>query len=193
MGNIPYRDELRISIAGKELWRAVLLRINGGKYSNRKINRLETTVGIQNSLRRSREETNLEIIKADKHYKTVKKMAKRKRISYLEAKAKSIADEQRHDRDNVYLQLITREKQREAARRIKLTLGKLKGLGVTKVDILKPDGGTEELTTKTEIETACMEENNKKYKQTCDTPCMTLPLRDHLGFDGNTPTARDIL
>ena len=193
MGNIPYSDELRISIAGKELWRAALLRINGGKYSNRKINRLEITVGIQNSLRRSREEVNLEIIKADKHYKTVKKMAKRKRISYLEAKAKSIADEQGHDRDNVYLQLIKREKQREAARRIKLTLGKLKGLGVTKVDILKPDGGTEELTTKSEIEAACMEENNKKYKQTRETPCMTMPLRGLLGFDGNTSMGRDIL
>ena len=120
-------------------------------------------------------------------------MAKRKRISYLETKAKSISDEQGGDKDNVYLQLITREKQREAARRIKFTLGKLKGSGVTKVDILRPNGNTEELTTKTEIETACMEENNKKYTQTYNTPCIKFPLRRLLGFDGNTPIGRDIL
>ena len=65
-------------------------------------------------------------------------------------------------KNNIYLQLITREKQREAARRIKFTLGKLKGAGVTKVDILHPNGETEELTTKEEIETACMLENDKK-------------------------------
>ena len=38
-----------------------------------------------------------------------------------------------------------------------------------------------------------MEEINKKYKQTCNTPCIMLPLRRLLGFDGNTPMGRDIL
>ena len=58
---------------------------------------------------------------------------------------------------------------------------------------MRSNGETEELTTKTEIETACMEENNKKYTQTYDTPCMKLPLRRLLEFDGNTPMGRDIL
>ena len=61
------------------------------------------------------------------------------------------------------------------------------------MDILHPNGEVVELTTKEDIETACMTENEKKYKQTKNTPCMISPLRDLLGYDGNTQFGREIL
>ena len=111
----------------------------------------------------------------------------------MEQKARTIAEENNMEPNNIFTQLITREKQREAARRIKIMMGKLKGRGVTRVEIAHQDGRLEELTTKNGIEKACMLVNDKKYKQTKNTPCMQEPLRSVLGFCGDSPTGRAIL
>ncbi len=90
-------------------------------------------------------------------------------------------------------QLIVREKQREASRRIKATLQKLRKSGITTVDIINPQGDTIELTTKQDIEQACMNENKEKFLQTQHTPCMREPLRSLLGRYGDTEFAKTIL
>jgi predicted lipid carrier protein YhbT len=111
----------------------------------------------------------------------------------LEKKAKAIGKETNTDHQTVIKQIIKREKQREAARRIKLTLHKIRKGGVTKVEVELENGDIDEITTKQGIEEACMEENKKKFKQTEQTPCMQEPLRQLLGKFGDTESCQQIL
>ena len=110
MGNVPFSDEFRIALATKELWRAILLQKKGGRYSNRKIRRLETLTGLYNCRNRTRAEIITEIKKTENNYKIIKKLSKKKRTTFLESKAQAIADESGKEKNNIYLQLITREK-----------------------------------------------------------------------------------
>lgn len=55
------------------------------------------------------------------------------------------------------------------------------------------NGQTVELTTKEEIEKACVEEHHKKYLQTNNTPPMQPPLKELLGQYANTPFCEEIL
>jgi hypothetical protein len=64
---------------------------------------------------------------------------------------------------------------------------------VTKVEILGNNMETVEITTKTGIERACMDENRNKFHQTRNTPCMREPLCSLLGSLGDTNACRDIL
>lgn len=93
----------------------------------------------------------------------------------------------------MYKQLIQREQQRLASRRIKYTLGKLQSSSVTRVEVPLQNGQWKEITTKDGIESACMEENERKYRQTEYTPCMREPLRTELGTDGRTKAGEKIL
>jgi hypothetical protein len=64
---------------------------------------------------------------------------------------------------------------------------------VTKVEVLGNNMETIEITTKTGIERACMDENRAKFHQTRNTPCMREPLFSLLGRFGDTNACRDIL
>ena len=50
-----------------------------------------------------------------------------------------------------------------------------------------------EILHKSGIEKACLDENERKYRQTESTPCMTNPLRNLLGTSGDTPYCESIL
>ena len=158
-----------------------------------KLRRLEKSLKTRNCLNLSLPEIKTNIQDAYKKYWKVKKEANQHRIDYLERKAQDIADELDTDATNVYKQLILRESQRLAARRVKYTLGKLRGGSVTRIEIPMADNQWQEITSKAGIEKGCIQENIKKYRQTEDTPCMVNPLKDALGYLGNTRAADEIL
>ena len=64
-----------------------------------------------------------------------------------------------------------------------MTLRNIRKTEVTKVDIMNEDGNVEEITTKMGIEKECMQETIKICKQSNDTPCMKVPLRDEIGYE----------
>ena len=147
-----------------ELWKAVITKKTGCKYSTSKLKRLEKKVGVTNSLHHTLQEAKAKLKIAINQHKELKKNAAKLRKTFLEEKAQAIADEGTSDSANIYQQLLMREKQQEAARRIKFTLNKIDGKGITKVEIQwGPDEPIEELTTKEDIEQACMAENHLKY------------------------------
>jgi hypothetical protein len=111
----------------------------------------------------------------------------------MEEKAAAIAKESGSEKATIIKQIITREKQREAARQIKYTLHKFQKSGITKVEVETATGSINEITTKTGIERACMQENKKKFQQTSETPCMQEPLRSLLGAVGDTQSCQEIM
>jgi hypothetical protein len=193
MGMVPYSTELNKFRSEIQLWRAVIIKKKGCKYSNNKLRRLEKATGIQNSLHVTLEEAQIRESAAFKQYIHHKKTADQSRITYLEDKAAAIALNTTTDKDNIYKQLLMREEQRSSSRRIKATLGKLRSGGVTRVEVLNDAGGLDEIITKEGIEKACMIENDNKFKQTGNTPLMQGQLAKELGFDALTASGTAIL
>jgi hypothetical protein len=193
MGLVPYSEEINIARMTIQLWRAVILKKKGCRFSNNKLRRLERSTGITNSLHFSLEEAKQRESTAFAQYKKLKKTADQRRLTYLEDKATAIAQDTTLTTTNVYKQLIKREEQRSSARRIKHTIGKLKVGGVTKVEVLNKKGEIEDIITKEGIEKACMVENDIKFLQTSETPLMKGQLAKDFGFDALTTAGQAVL
>ena len=86
-----------------------------------------------------------------------------------------------------------REKLRKSNRRIDWTLEKHKGAGVTTISVEDDQGMDRDITDQIGIESACLLEFEKKYRQTEQTPSMQEPWLSILGFNGKTQGAQDIL
>ncbi len=193
MGSVPFSDKLKEAGTKLALWEAVVTKKTGTKFSMNKLRRMEKSVGLSNTLHTTIEQAKKEVKAAKTKYAEVKAQAETLRQTFLQRKAKDIAHETEQTEWSAHKQLIRNEEQRQAARRIKYTLNKIHGGGVSRVEMKQDDGATKVLTQKVEIEKACMEENEKKYMQTSNTPCMTGQLQKDLGYDGLTPAGEAIL
>lgn len=193
MGQVPFSDKYKLITDRIELWRAVVTKKRHCRYSQSKLRRLEKKTGIMNSLHCTIEEAQEQVTKAFTEYWEFKKSAQASRSTFLEQKAKQISAESTTGTKNILKQIITKEKQREASRRIKSTLHKIRKSGITKVEVQNDNGEIEEVTTKRGIERACMTENAHKFQQTNSTPCMRAPLRQLLGRYGDTEFCHSIL
>ena len=193
MGNTPFSDKLKLSSKQLEFWKAAKTKKTGAKYSMRKFRRLESQLGLTNTLRLTpiEIENNLKI--AQSNFWKTKKSSKEHRTSFLQSKAEDIANESGIAPDNIYTQLLNREKIRHAHRKIRYTIRKNRGGSITRVEVLSDTGNVTELTTKAHIESACIHENKLKYRQTENTPCMQRPLINDLGYLGLTNTATSII
>ena len=139
MGEVPYSDKFRMASKKIEMWRAIESKKKGAKYSMSKLRRLERTTKIHNGLNLDLPTIKEHIKSAYKEYWAVKKEAKKHRFNYLERKAQDISNDTGTEAGNVYKQLMLRESQRLAARRVKYTLNKLRGGAVTRLEVLDED------------------------------------------------------
>ena len=134
-----------------------------------KLRRLEKQVGTRNTLDLPLEEINIHLKNAQKSFWQVKKKGDEHRTAFLLSKAEDISNDKGGVTDTIYAQLMQREKLRQIHRRIRYTIKKSKGGGITRVEVLSDTGETIELTTKLSIEDACIHENERKYRQTENT------------------------
>ena len=193
MGATPFSPELKLASKRVELWKAVLTKKAGAHFSMTKLRRLELQLGLHHSLHLTIPNIKLKLKEAQQSYWKVKKKGDDHRTSFLLAKAQDIANETNGVADNIYTQLLQRENLRKTHRRIRLTIHKGRSGGITKVDTISDNGTTVELTTKSEIELACINENRSKYRQTENTPCMNGVLLQDLGFLGLTDSSSSII
>lgn len=106
MGMVPFSAELNIARMTIQVWRAVITKKKGCKYSNNKLRRLERATGITNALHATKEEAIEKEKLAFARYKEIRKNADQKRVGYLEDKAQAIAQETNTHKANVYQQLL---------------------------------------------------------------------------------------
>ena len=163
------------------------------KYSSRKFRRLEKKTGIFDILKKEREEIKEGEKNSFKTYWKVKKNASQLRDHFMECKAADLAKEKNVEMSSIIKQQKENEKSRRNNRKIKYTLQKLNKTSVTTVEIDDVDGSMKDLTSRSAIESACLQENYNKYSQTKDTICMKEPLRSLLGRTGNTSFCESIL
>ena len=192
MGNVPFSPILELDRKKISLWTAVRKKKLGCKSSTRNIIRLGTLVGIDNPVGYSLDAVNKNLQQAKKDYYLKKPKAQELRNKFLEQRAIAMAESSGNEKQNIYKQLLTQENQRRVARKIRLMKKEQISSGITKVDILRPDGSRETHSSKEEIEEICLEENKRKFLQTNDTPCMQEPLYSLLGL-GTTVSCEEIL
>jgi hypothetical protein len=162
MGGVPFSDEYDRLTSEMELWRAALKKKMHCKYSMSKLRRLMHRTNISHPFNNSIQEIKNKLKDVTNEYWKFKKTAKDTRITFLEGKASAVAKDSGQEKKVILKQLITKERQRESARRIKYTLGQLRGGGISRVEVAT-NKGVREVTTKTGIERECMEENIKKF------------------------------
>ena len=162
MGKNPYSPETTKAQLLIELIHAVITKKKGRKYSSRKLRRLEKKVGKKKMMDMSLTEAEEALVKARKHYWECIKNAKQLRQTFLEKKAQELAIEKDTKKEAILKQLISREKQKEAARKIKYALKKLGQENITTLNVTR-QGRKTEVTVKYLIDQACLEENYKKY------------------------------
>ena len=85
------------------------------------------------------------------------------------------------------------EQQRKTSRILKRLMGKFNKGGLAFVVAPDQNGDRKEMRSKEEIERACLEENNKRFRQASGTPFLTSPLFEEIGPLGMGPTADAIL
>ena len=171
----------------------MITKKKGCKFSSNKIKQLQKQGFVKKSMNHTLRSAEKELDKAYKEYWKAKKDSKQLRTTFIEALATSRAEKHGHDAANILRQMFTWEKQRHSARAIKNTLEQFHSGGVTKVAVKQPDDTTHEYTTKEAIEQACIDENQKKFSQTNDTPCMTRPLVSDIGYMGISDSCEKIL
>ena len=193
MGGVPYSIELTEARTKIEMWKTIISWKLGRRINIKYLRRLEKKAGLQGSRNTNLREAKIALAQSFTDYWDVKRQADELRVTFLQKKAKELAKDKKLEVNNVYLQMIMREKQRKSARKIKYVLNTVLGGGVTKISLLNRQGDWEEITDKEKIEKGCATENASKYRQTESTPCMQGQLAKDLGYLGDTAASQQIL
>lgn len=180
-GGVPFSDEFKRVSKEIELWRAAKSIKLKAQYSNSKFRRLVNQTEINKPLELDLDEIKNKERESMQQYWAIKKRFKELRQTFLQKKASQAAEDQDIPTSTMYNLMIQREKIRGSFRKVAYVLGKQKGGSIMKIDIMQ-NGSRVSVTSKPAIEEACMQENESKYRQTENTPCMREPLRTALGI-----------
>ena len=156
-GGVPCSPEIQLQRTTIELWEGVSKKKAGRTYSTNRIRRLAKKVKIHNPLHKSLSEARELTKAAYTEYYNLKKKAHKLRGTFLDWKAEALAEAKNTKKSSVIKQLKHREQQCVSAWNIQHTLKKLKGGGVTKIEVTS-NGQHLELTKKAEVKQACIED-----------------------------------
>jgi hypothetical protein len=90
-------------------------------------------------------------------------------------------------------QLITQEEQRARFRTIKVLHNPDRRCGLDYITTRQLDGSTKECTTKADIESACLAENDSHFSQSLSTPFLSQPLLGVFGLLGNSTVSARVV
>ena len=194
MGGVEYSPKMQHQRDRISLWTAVLSKKKGNRVSTRLITRLEKRTNTSNTLQYSIQQIKTELTDAYAQYKAIKKNGNDTllRDEWYEqlANAKAAAN---NTTFAVELRLKRqKEKQKRMFRAIKWTI-KDKMINPIISEVEETVNNEEVLLTdKHQVEQAIIKANDKKYRQTNDTPLMSELLPD-VGFLGIAPACTNIL
>jgi hypothetical protein len=115
------------------------------------------------------------------------------RETFLDELADAIAKEGGVKYESVVKSLKTREHIRRTHRRIRWVFDTQQQGAITFVETNDAGGNRVERATKEEVEQACMDENEQRFRQANNTPFMKSPLVEEFGYLGIGEKAREVL
>ena len=175
------------------LWLMVLKRHSRVKVSFKHLTRFADQLDLQDAPRTPPDEAKKKLDEAYRHWKELKKGARKSRQNWLDQVAEDRALNGDTTKATELKQMKLREAQRESAQRIRRTLGRSNN-GSTSMVIAPDEFGTlVEMVEKDDLERACLKETEQRFTQAHDTPCLQEPLLSELGYLGDGPAAEAIL
>lgn len=192
-GEVAFSGPIQKQREEIQLWATVVSRKKGTKVNSRFIQRLEKRVGLHNTLKTPLSVAIRKEREAYTRYYAMKQMDDTLRESWLSELAAAKAKENGGDHFTYYNNMLLRERQRRAARRLRYIRQKGHAGGLAMVQTQDDDGEVHTFTDKEDIERTCLQENKEKFNQTKDTPCMMSPLKEELGFLGTSEACQQIL
>ena len=174
------------------LWTLVRRKLTKCKVSIRTIIRLNKKLDIDTT-HVSIQETQKGLDEAYTEYKRIRVQHEELHKTYREKLAQGRATEGNSTAASELKKMIHRERQRQTARRVRRAVGKSRGAGTTKVQVVR-GGRLTEITSKSEMENAILQENEEKFHQTEQwCPLLHGQLAIDLGLVGDGPKVPDIL
>lgn len=194
MGKVEWSPAIQKARELLELWGLILKKKIGKRVSSRLITRGMAKFHLAF---RIRDITMAQIIasKRDalKEYRSLKLSSSALRTTFLEDLAAARSAAGHNSIATKIRQLQTQEHQRSMVRQIRYIYGTSKGGGITSVIAPDGTGSYVELTSKSDMERAIMDENERKYRQASQTPFMVPPLLDDFGYLGIGPNAQSVM
>ena len=190
-GNVSFSDVIHRAMGKITMWKLILARnYQTGKrrprlrYLQRKAKKWKfgEDIGITDITRLKKE-----IIHAEKMYRLLRPNARALRHSFLEEKAKLLAEDSGKDVNNHYIQLRNSEETKEAHQRIKASQQGGERGALVFIEEEQPDGTRKIITDTTQMEDKIREANEQKLQQCNNTPLREEPLcsffnEKHLDF-----------
>ena len=195
MGKVPFSPIAMKAALAKSYWRLVLRKKSGRPVSSRLLQRKRHQAGIPphsiSSLTLPTIISNIQ--KYHSQWLQLKAQAKTLREAFLTQQADSISSSTL-TRATAIKRILRQEKARHGFRKIKHTLKGPRTSGLTRL-FGPPDsqGHRTHHTSSQAISQCCITANAAKYRQTQQTPFMTHPLVQAVGYHGFTPQSSSIL
>ena len=192
-GEVPWSPTYQKAHTRIKYWSLRLLYIKKVFHNSKYLQRLQRRLCIEYT-RMSVEEVTEEVQKAHDERRRIKNIAESLSIEYRTRLAQAKEAENDIPAATHLRNMNKAEAQRRLFRTIKVVEQKLSSGSTSRVIVMTANGDQKELTTKAEIETAIIEENEKKYHQTEGTSQITSPiLLPLLGKHGEGPAIDQIL
>ena len=190
MGEVDFSPQLSQARRQRDVWRLVRKLRSGRKVSSSLIKRKAQQCGITRPLSVTLKQAEAHLAKANKRYRDLKPRAPELRLQFLQEQARdptvSEAAQQAARR------MMKEEEDRRAYRFLRSLLGRERAASVSVVKELVGDTYVAQEGQEA-VEGAIMTNNEARFRLTEDTPPMTAPLVDDLGYLGCTDEAKQIL
>jgi hypothetical protein len=181
MGEIPWSPQYQLIRAKLHAWNLLRKRANGGHVDSRMLMRQLKAAELVEHLQDTLSEIEEARDSIWSEQKRLKLQANQLRISWLQSLGEAKAELGRMSAAQAVKNMIRREEQRRNARLIRRVNDKLRSGSVTMVLAPDAEGNWTERTDKLEIETALLQENERRFNQANDTPFLVPPLYDLIG------------
>ena len=193
MGNVewsPTMQKMRDEIA---LWISVVKRKRGGRVCRKLLTRKEKKAGIYDTNLLTLDQALSRMRQAFHQYKQTKKDAKTLRDQFFERLSERRARRNNTAAESELKKLQNTNNQQRLWKKINATREKKKRTATNKLYRLDEQNNTIECFSKQEVEDACIQENKARFTQNSDTPFLTSPLSEEIGFLAETEQADRIL
>ena len=192
LGGKEYCPELGALRHEIQLWMLMIKRRSGGKVNSRFLHRKAKRAKVTGYQRLSLDELRE---KKDDAFTRYWELAIKpdRRLSWLEGLCEARAKENNTDGESELRQRIQAERSRKEARLIAKVNGKIRSGAVTTVWAPDGQGGRAEMTNRSEMEQALLDESQRRFTQASDTPFMKDPLFSLVGKLGITAASKEIL
>jgi hypothetical protein len=192
-GTVDWTPQYQNLRATYDYWKKTVDQLSGKKVSKHLLQKLAKRANIRHEKDMTLAEAKKNKSEAHKARKKFNKHAPKAREERKDDQVEKAIEEGRIQEAKEIQERWKHEQQRKASRLIKRAMGKFDKGSMSFVVAADQEGRRIEMRKKEDIENACLQENNRRFRQAGNTPFLTSPLFEEVGPLGTGPGGESIL